>query len=72
MPPKVQVTKHHAIYKYSEHYYELEFHALEFSTLNGGEWWASQVTWSLWIQLLSMQQIGSWVTFKAIVPILSC
>jgi len=72
MPPKVsQVTKHHAIYKYGEHCYELEFHALEFSTLNGGEWWASQVTWSLWIQLLSMQQIGSWVTCKAIVPILS-
>jgi len=39
MPPKVsQVTKHHAIYKYGEHCYELEFHALEFSTLNGGEW----------------------------------
>jgi hypothetical protein len=38
MPPNVsQVTKHRAIYKYSEHYYELEFHALEFSTLNGGE-----------------------------------
>jgi len=37
MPPEVQVTKHHAIYKYSGHYYELEFHALEFSTVNGDE-----------------------------------
>jgi len=31
MPPNVsQVTKHYAIYKYSEQYYELEFHTREF------------------------------------------
>jgi hypothetical protein len=39
MPLKVsQVTEHHAMYKNSEQYVELELHLLENSTLNGGEW----------------------------------